>query len=73
MLDDLMNPSRIISAVVLGGGGGGGGGGGPGGGGLPSSGVVVYLSWLDDEASLEPVSTLPRFAMATKVWNAVMV
>jgi hypothetical protein len=67
-----MNASRMISAVVLGG-GGGGGGGGPGGDGLPSSGVVVYLSWLDDEASLAPSNMSPWFAIATKVRNPVTV
>jgi hypothetical protein len=61
-----MNPSRMVSAVVLGG-GGGGGGGGPGGGGLPS-GVVVYLSWLDDEASLAPANISSWSAIVTKVW-----
>jgi len=63
-----MKPSWIVSAVVL---GGGSGGSGPGGG-ERSSGVVVYLSWLDDEELLAWVDMLPRFAMVRMIWNPVI-
>jgi hypothetical protein len=35
--------------------------------------VVVYLSWLDDEASLAPSNMSPWFAIATKVRDPVIV